>query len=176
MNDFSRSSDILFSILFADDTSVFIEGTHFDYICEVLNNELEKVNIWLNANKLTRIKHGHNITMYINKNPIERKSSTQFLGIIIDNKLNWSAHITYTKNKISKSIGIIYKIRKFMDKQTLRNMYFSFIYPYLIYCIETWRNAHDTHLNPLIKIQKRRENVYRLFSFHGTHIWNHIYI
>ena len=162
MNDFSRSSDILFSILFADDTSVFIEGTHFDYICEVLNNELEKVNIWLNANKLTinvkkthymmfhrtRIKHGHNITMYINKNPIERKSSTKFLGIIIDNKLNWSVHITYIKNKISKSIGIIYKIRKFMDKQNLRNMYFSFIYPYLIYCIET-------HLNPLIKIQKR---------------------
>ena len=52
MNDFSRSSDILFSILFAD-TSVLIEGTHFDYICEVLNNELEKVHIWLNANKLT---------------------------------------------------------------------------------------------------------------------------
>ena len=38
MNDYSRSSDILFSILFADDTSVFIEDTHFDYICEVLNN------------------------------------------------------------------------------------------------------------------------------------------
>ena len=163
MNDFSRSSDILFSILYADVTSVFIKGTHFDYICEVLNNALEKVNIWLHADKLTisvkktpymifhrtRIKQGHNITMYINKNPIERKSSTKFLGIIIDNKLNWSAHITYIKNKI------ISKIIKFLDKQTLRNMYFSFIYPYLIYCSETWENAHDTHLNPLIKIQKR---------------------
>ena len=168
MNDFSRSSDILFSILFADDTSVFIEGTHFDYICEVLLN-YKKVNIWLNANKLTlnvkkthymmfhqtRIKHGNNITMYIKKNPIEHKSSTKFLGIIIDNKLNWSAHITYIKNKISKSTGIMSKIRKFMDKQTLRNIYFSFIYPYLIYCIETLGNAHDTHLNPLINIQKR---------------------
>ena len=114
MNDISRSSDILFSILFADDTSVFIEGTYFDYICEVLNNELEKVNIWINTNKLTinllkahymmfhrtRIKHGHNITMYINKNPSERKSSIKFIGIIIDNKLNWSAHITYIKNKL----------------------------------------------------------------------------
>ena len=35
MNDFSRSSDLLFSILFADDTSVFIEGTHFDDITQV---------------------------------------------------------------------------------------------------------------------------------------------
>ena len=42
MNYFSRSSDILFSILFVDDTSVFFEGTHFENICEALNNELEK--------------------------------------------------------------------------------------------------------------------------------------
>ena len=53
MNDFSRSSDLLFSILFADDTSVFIEGTHFENISKILNTELEKIDIWLKANKLT---------------------------------------------------------------------------------------------------------------------------
>ena len=53
MNDFSRCSDLLFSILFADDTSVFIEGTNFDNITHILNLELEKVNTWLKANKLT---------------------------------------------------------------------------------------------------------------------------
>ena len=53
MNDFSRSSDLLFSILFADDTSVFIEGTNFENISKILNTELEKVNMWLKANKLT---------------------------------------------------------------------------------------------------------------------------
>ena len=52
MNDFSRSSDLLFSILFADDTLVFIEGTNFENISKILNTELEKINIWLNANKL----------------------------------------------------------------------------------------------------------------------------
>ena len=34
-------------------------------------------------------------------------------------------------------------------------MYFTFIYPYLIYCLEIWGNTYETHLNPLIKIQKR---------------------
>ena len=53
MNDFSRCSDLLFSILFADDTSVFIEGTNFDNITHILNLKLEKVNTWLKANKLT---------------------------------------------------------------------------------------------------------------------------
>ena len=53
MNDFSRSSELLFSILFADDTSVFIEGTSFQDISNILNKELENISIWLEANKLT---------------------------------------------------------------------------------------------------------------------------
>ena len=53
MNDFSSSSDLVFSILFADVTSVFIEGTHFEKISKIWNTELEKVNMWLKANKLT---------------------------------------------------------------------------------------------------------------------------
>ena len=39
MNYFSISSDLLFSVLFADDTSVFIEGTHFENIFNILNAE-----------------------------------------------------------------------------------------------------------------------------------------
>ena len=42
MNDFYRSSDILFSILLADDTSVFIEGTHFKDITEFLNQNRKR--------------------------------------------------------------------------------------------------------------------------------------
>ena len=60
INDFSRSSDLLFSILFADDTSVFIEGTNYDQVIDIVNNELERINIWLKANKLTvNIKKTH---------------------------------------------------------------------------------------------------------------------
>ena len=55
MNDFSRSSELLFSILFADDTSVFIEGTKFQDISNILNKELENISIWLEANKLISI-------------------------------------------------------------------------------------------------------------------------
>ena len=43
VNDFSRASALLFSILFADDTNVFIEGTQYDDIIITINNELEKL-------------------------------------------------------------------------------------------------------------------------------------
>ena len=51
INDFSRRSDLLFSILFADDTSVFIEGTNYDKVIDIVNNESERTHIWLKANK-----------------------------------------------------------------------------------------------------------------------------
>ena len=53
INYFSKSSDLLFSILFADDTSVFIEGTAYISIINDINRELEKVDTLLKLNKLT---------------------------------------------------------------------------------------------------------------------------
>ena len=43
MNDVSRASHLPFSILFGDDTSVFIEGQNYDQLIVILNQELEKV-------------------------------------------------------------------------------------------------------------------------------------
>ena len=53
INDFSRASELLFSILFADDTSVFIEGTNYDKMIDILNTELKRIDIWLKSNKLS---------------------------------------------------------------------------------------------------------------------------
>ena len=60
INDLSRASDLLFSILFADDTSVYIEGQSYTGVIETLNKELKNIVSWLNSNKLTlNIKKTH---------------------------------------------------------------------------------------------------------------------
>ena len=56
-------------------------------------------------------------------------------------------------------MGINNKTRSLLDKNTLRNLYFTFIDPYLIYCIEIWGNTNDTHLNPIIIIQSYTSNI-----------------
>ena len=86
-----------------------------------------------------RKKEGYN-KILIKNTEISSVRSTKFLGVIIDDKLNWKEHIQYIKNKISKSIGILYKVRPYLCTGTLRNLYFSFTYPYLIYCNEVWGN------------------------------------
>ena len=49
----------------------------------------------------------------------------------------------------------MYKCRNYFDKGTMRNLYFSFIYPYLTYCVEIWGNACNIHLDPIVKLQKK---------------------
>ena len=53
INDFSRVSELLFSILSADDTSIFIEGTNYDKMIDILNTELKRIDIWLKSIKLS---------------------------------------------------------------------------------------------------------------------------
>ena len=123
INDFSKASEKLFSILYADDTSVFIEGYEYDKLIEIMNNEMKQVDIWLQANGLVinqekthymvfhtaRIKTNSN-EISIRDNIIPRVSSTKFLGLIIDDQLKWIEHIQYIKNKVSKSVGILCKV------------------------------------------------------------------
>ena len=53
--DFSGASNQLFSILFADDTTVIIEGQNYNHFILILNTELNNVDVWLQANKVTLI-------------------------------------------------------------------------------------------------------------------------
>ena len=82
-------------------------------------------------------------------------TTTKYLGVIIDNKLKWTSHILYIKNKVSKTIGLFYKMRQYLERKALINLYYSLVFPYLIYCNEVWGNASAAHLDPIIKIQER---------------------
>ena len=63
--------------------------------------------------------------------------------------------ITYPTSKIAKGIGIICRARKFFSKLALINLYYAFIFPYLIYCVKVWSNVLSTHTQTLIKLQNK---------------------
>ena len=86
---------------------------------------------------------------------IDMVDVTKFLGVHIDACLSWRHHIQNIRNKIAKGLGIICKARKVLQQSTLLTLYNSFILPYLTYCIEIWGMTFKSHLDPLIKIQKR---------------------
>ena len=64
--------------------------------------------------------------------------------------------------KIKRNVGAIFKIRHFVSSDILKNLYYSLVYPFLIYGLVTWGNTHSSSLNPLLLLQKR---VARLMTF-----------
>ena len=101
----------------------------------------------------------------MNDSIINSASHLNYLGVIIDSKLNWIPLIKYVKNKVSKGIGIMFKERDYLNNTCLSNMYHldhTYIFPYLIYCIEVWGNASQCHLLPLFLTQKK---IIRLITF-----------
>ena len=181
MNDIGNISDFLYTILYADDTSVLLNGNNYSNLIELLNSELENLSIWLKCNKLTlnvqktyymvfhrsRIKTDTHAVITMDDVCLQRTDSFKYLGVIINHKLNWTQHIDYVKNKISKGIGIMYRAKNCLTKKSLINLYYSYIYPYLIYCIEIWCISPQTHLNPLLLMQKKIIRIMTFTSYHA---------
>ena len=86
----------------------------------------------------------------------------KYLGILIDSTLSWINHIDNISTKVSKSVGLLYKIRNFVDIKIIKTLYHSLVYPHLIYAIEVWGSANETHLNKILILQKK---IVRLISF-----------
>ena len=117
---------------------------------------------WLLANKLiinlkkthtmlfTNKRCNRKITISANNTPLEQKTECKFLGVVVDDQLNWKAHIQHISNKISKTIAILRYLKYTFPKHILRTLYLSLVYPYLSYCNIVWGGADKTNIEPLI--------------------------
>ena len=52
----------------------------------------------------------------ISNHVIERQEFIEFLGVLLDENLNWKEHIKCTENKIAKNLGLLYKARPFLER------------------------------------------------------------
>ena len=109
----------------------------------------------------TRIKTDK-LSLTLGQGTLKESSQHKYLELIIDNKLNWSAHIPHVKNKVSKCFGILLKTRTYLSRKCLLDLYHSFAYTYLIYCVELWGHLNDTVLRPIFLLQKK---IIRIISF-----------
>ena len=160
--------DRSFPILYADDTTLCFRNKNFQSAVAECNSELKKFQEWCNANKLTinlnktcymvicnRTIPNMEYGVKMNNISIKCTESHQFLGIIIDNKLKFNLHISYIAKKISKSIGIMFKLSNYLPSSTLLNIYNALVNSHLMYCNMIWGGTNETHLNPLVVLQKK---------------------
>ena len=67
------------------------------------------------------------IQISIDNQHIVRVKKTVFLGVLLDENLNWNSEISHVANKVAKSIGIINKCSFYLPKTSLRMLYYSLI-------------------------------------------------
>ena len=85
---------------------------------------------------------------------ITRQKSVTYLGVIIDDKVKFNEHTKHIGKKISRSIGVLYRIKNLVPQNVLYNLYYSLIFPYLNYCNLVWSGTYWTHLNSVWLLQK----------------------
>ena len=169
INDIVNCSDVLCFNLFADDTCVYLNHQNLSTLYSLMNVELGKVGAWIEANKLSLnvnksvyllfsgrkyLPNQLPVLSIVNK-PICIATETKFLGIFIDCKLNWKVHAAYVYSKVSRMVGVFYKVKKLLTLPALKTLYHSLVYPHLQYGIIFWGAVNVVDFNKIFRAQKK---------------------
>ena len=153
-------------LMYADDTTIYfdIEDFNNNEIENQINNELNKMNIWLKQNRLslnaektkcmifhTRQRHIEPRQFSIDGKEIENVKFFKFLGIIFDEHLTWKSHTKMVTNKLSKLVGIIYRLKHVYPQQALLLLYNSIFISHINYGLLLW----GTQLKEVFNLQKK---------------------
>ena len=174
INDFSQASQLFNFVMYADDTTL---STSLNSLREttldnkstetIINEELCKINEWLNINKLLLNKsktkymvfHMPNkriqaLTLKIDDAYIERVDELHFPGLTLDTNLNWRKHTEKISNKCSKPIGVLNRLKYVLPLDIKVLLYNTLILSHINYCIMIWGYQR----NRIISIKKSYAN------------------
>ena len=110
--------------MYADDTSLCYQSLKINKLSEVSNSDLEKLQKWLVGNKLAlnamktqsmlistkqkqTIMRNQDLerSLKIRDHELKVVDTTKFLGLQIDNSLDWKRHVSVISYKVSKAVG-----------------------------------------------------------------------
>ena len=122
INDLPTASSFE-TILYADDAFLTLSDKNLNSLQKRVNEELFKIDLWLRTNKLS-LNYSKTSFMIINKHPsttftgnfqisinshtLKRESVVKYLGILIDQNLNWSAHTKQLSLELTRYAGLLY--------------------------------------------------------------------
>ena len=78
-----------------------------------------------------------------------------YLGFKIDKNLRFDVHAEYVYSKVAKTCGILFKLRNYLNTDSMTSLYNSLFYPYFTYGNIVWASTYPRHLECLVRIQKR---------------------
>ena len=166
INDIPEIAKFANFILYADDANIIITAQTIEEIHDQLIGLINSLVKWVNANGLalnlkktnymifSRSKVDLPKPLIISHTLIERKTEARFLGVIIDESLNWSRHVKTILSKMCKYIGVMFKIKKFLPLKARLQVYHSFIQSHISYCSMVWGFCCKSNIESIFSKQK----------------------
>ena len=180
INDIIKCSKLGHFVMFADDTNIFVVANTENEVYSKANKLLKEINLYMLSNQLhintekcvymhfrpnynhDEQKHcarakvvGSDNQLFIHKNKIKKTNMARFLGIIIDEDLNWNGHLEHLEQKLKSSIITIKRIKKFIPHEHYSKLYHTLFVSHLTYGISAWGSVLSYKLKKIFNIQKR---------------------
>lgn len=176
-------------VTFADDTALLFSGESWDEVFRCAQQGFNDVTRWLNENILTLNEDKTKYIMFALKtieadniqnykiishscndldNPnctcpeLQRTHAIKYLGIMMDEKLNFFSHIDMMAARIRKLIVIFKNLRHIADKELIKTVYLALCQSQLSYCILKWGGATKCHF---LKIERAQRAILKVSNF-----------
>ena len=154
--------------LYADDSSLYCTVDHEDYAnsINVLQSDLNTVNDWAKAWGLEfKASKSWDLTFFspskkppnlpdlvLNNNVIPKTSSHKHLGVILDERLNFSAHIDEIARKFQNMVNTLRPLSWQLNSKHLEKIYSTYMLPVLDHGDILYSSASQFQLSRLERI------------------------
>ena len=167
INDLHRNLNHCNDIQFADDTTIYKGHRSMRYLKWCIEMDLNNISDWFRANKLTlnisksvymifSRKNHNDIDLKLGDTKLPKVTTTKFLGMWIDQNLNWNEHLSKLKTKIKRNLTLLKIGKRYLNTHTKKMLYYAQIYSHLSYGLILWGNMiSNTQLNTMPKLQNQ---------------------
>lgn len=168
MNDIPQQKNITIS-LYADDTAILAQGKSPHHALDPLQTYISRLETWLvrwkiklNVEKTEAIvffkkrNQWPKITLY--DTPIDWKNEVKYLGVILDNKLNFSTHVNKAIEKYNNAFRAQYSLICRNSTLSMKNkliIYLTYLRPIITYASPIWASTTKTNLNKLQVLENK---------------------
>lgn len=179
INDIVNISNRCKYVIFADDTTLLFADRTIPALHNKLRHDLVLIKQWIMNNKLNLNISKTNLVFFKNRSDnsvfphviiqnetVKQVPYCKFLGVIVDEHLNWKIHIKSVCMKLSKACGIIHRVRDQLTQKALLNVYYTLCYPHIIYCVSVWGCTWSSFIKDVSIAQKR---LVRIMCYKGKY-------
>ena len=154
--------------LYVDDFTIFVSATNLNHSTRVIQMAINNLEKWVKTKgmkfssektvviKFEKRKKGGEPNLQLQTGQIQVRESTQYLGLIVDKRLNWRDHVDHLRAKCTSPVNLIKHLSHLSwgsDRKTLQRLYTALVRSKLDYGAQVYGATRSSALSRLEPIQ-----------------------